>query len=228
MHRCRNCLDHGELLVLNDAGVCEHCAPIVGAKITAACEKIERAIVSMDGASWDAELDIHWNAIERELAYLSRWTEKAVAHFGVNIERIMIVAKERRSQALKRIFEREVARALAPCDLPRDVKLGVAHVNLAAHIARRFGRARGGEFLADRVKEVEAEVRRRKLQVYLDDAERYEFEGQRRTALTRYRQALYFLHKECSSDVTTKEIVASIEARITELGGTVPKPKPVL
>jgi hypothetical protein len=171
MHRCRNCLDHGELLVLNDAGVCEPCAPIVGAKITAACEKVERAIVSMENAVFDYEVQLWWTAVEREWTFLSRWLDKPVARFGVNIERLMIVATEKRSAAFRRLFEREIEDAMRPCGTG-NVKLEVGHLEVAARIARRFARMKGAEGLADRVKEVEAEVERQKSLIRLDAKKR--------------------------------------------------------
>ena len=71
-------------------------------------------------------------------------------------------------------------------------------------------------------------MQRRQLRAYIDDAEKFEYEEKRRPALSRYRQALYFLHKECSLDATTDATIASIETRITGLGGKATKlPAPI-
>ena len=58
------------------------------------------------------------------------------------------------------------------------------------------------------------------LNAYLDEAKKAEFKGQRKKALDRYYDALYFLKHDEIEDALQQEHLSAIEAKINELGGS--------
>lgn len=92
MPRCKYCYDHSPLMVLDVAGLCEHCIMVMRAKIAVCRDAIEESIIRMRNAENPTWLLHEFDRVRTEAAFMVRWAEKAVIRSGSSPEGLLAVA----------------------------------------------------------------------------------------------------------------------------------------
>ncbi len=110
--------------------------------------------------------------------------------------------------------------ARARAELSTSSQAKVNHLSKTLLKVRDYKhRAKHPTLLNTLERNLESEIHSTQLGAFLDEARKAEFKGQRKKALDKYFEALYFLRHDAIDDSLQEDSIGPIQAKIAELGG---------
>lgn len=221
MGQCRYCGRSGWLLTVDSVGLCAHCRPAYTLAVSERTRVIEESqSLVLASAKLDTRLS-RCDVIMDQARGLLDYEQHGVSTIEpppLELIRSMTALKDR---LILEAMQAAVLDAQRKADVAQGAKAKTTALRKTLLTVREYAaKTSSPEVLSTIEQDLELRLRQIQLNGYLDEAQKAEFKGNKKKALDQYYEALYFLKHDKAADAQVH--TSKIEAKIIELGGTVP------
>jgi len=218
MAQCKMCERKGIFLSVSENGLCKSCESIVVMNIQQRVRIINDCIKLVNESKNMSTQLSRYDLLREHAQALLEYEHKGIPTINPSPSQFLSEYTTNRDQIVLEGITAEVEKALAKAEIATTPRTSINEANKALLKIRE-----GKKELNDQAKldQLEARIRHfsheKQLNEYLEAARKAEFKGEKKKALDRYKEALYFLRSDDIDDSLQAEKIGEIEAKISEL-----------
>ncbi len=138
-------------------------------------------------------------------------------------EELLRLYKEGRDEIIKDSLNKEYQKALAKAEVSTTLKTKINPLSkILLRIQDYKAQTSKPDVLNSLEQKITQEIHKIQFDSFISDAKRAEFKGNKKKALDKYYEALYFLKTDKINDSIQKDNILSLKSKIKELGGEIP------
>ena len=224
MARCKFCGRSGIFLSVNQYGLCNNCATSISYEINSTLRVIQDSI-ELVKTSKNLETRLSRADVVIKLAseIVDKFESKGITVMDPSAKDLLRRYKEGRDDIIKDSLEEEYKKASTKSAVGTTAKTKTNPLSKVLIIIQDYKSQLGKkESLDDLEQKINEDIHAIQLHFLLDDAKKAEFKGNKKKALDKYLEALYFIKTDKIDDIKQQEIILNIENKIKELGGVIP------
>jgi hypothetical protein len=212
------CERKGIFLSVSENGLCKSCESIVVMNIQQRVRIINDCIKLVNESKNMSTQLSRYDLLREHAQALLEYEHKGIPTINPSPSQFLSEYTTNRDQIVLEGITAEVEKALAKAEIATTPRTSINEANKALLKIRE-----GKKELNDQAKldQLEARIRHfsheKQLNEYLEAARKAEFKGEKKKALDRYKEALYFLRSDDIDDSLQAEKIGEIEAKISEL-----------
>lgn len=222
MALCKNCARSGMFLSVDSNSLCGSCSPFIIMDIQQKGRLVQDCMRLVDNSK---NLDVQLSRYEflmENLRGLLHYEQKTISTISPLPSFLIGQYEGKRDRLvidhLTALFD--AAKSKAP--VGSSAKSIIGRLNkVLMKLRDHQQKLQAKTAIARLERSIVDEIHRVQFEGYLEAAKKAEFKRQKKKALDQYYEALYFLRHDEIDDTFQSEHIAKIEAKISELGGTV-------
>ncbi len=225
MAKCKNCEKSGLFLSVTENGLCRSCDPIVVIEVQQRLRIINDSRRIVD-ESKKLETRVGRCDLIIEFAQeLYQYEEKGIPTIDPPPSAFVRVYSEKKDEIIVETLEAEAKRAKEKAVLTSSLSTKKGYLTKALLKVREYREKYPNiPDLARLEDNLTQDMHRAELDDHLEAARKAEFKGDKKKALDRYYDAVYFLRRDDVKDSLEEDIIGEIERKVKELGGSLEEP----
>jgi len=218
MAQCKMCERKGIFLSVSENGLCKSCESIVVMDIQQRVRIINDCIKLVNESKNMSTQLSRYDLLREHAQALLKYEHKRIPTISPSPSKFLSEYTTNRDQIVLEGVTAEVEKVLAKAEIATTPHTSINEANKAL-----FKIIESKKELNDQAKldQLEARIRHfsheKQLNEYLEAARKAEFKGEKKKALDRYQEALYFLRNDDIDDSLQRGKICEIEAKISEL-----------
>ncbi len=225
MAKCKFCGRGGLFLSLSQNGLCNNCESAVSLEVNSKIRVIQESIeLVKNSKKLDTRLSRADVVIKLTSEIVDKFESKGIVMMDPPAGEVLQLYEEGRDEIIKDSLDGEYKTASAKSEVGTTAK---AKINPLSKVLLKIQQykdelAKQG-YLDDLEKKINGDIHATQLYFFLDDAKKAEFKGNKKKALDKYLEALYFIKTDKIDDIKQQDTIVNIENKIRALGGEVPQ-----
>ena len=220
MAKCLYCEKKGWFLKLTANGLCDRCDAMVAMDVTQRSRIIDDCIGLVNEGKTHKTRVSRCALLLEHTAALTNYERRGIATITPSPSALHAQYKRRSDELVIEEATAQVRNALAKADVAVTTR---AKVNAASKAVLKLRELADDisdpEQLGEFERQLQGFIHKTQFHAYLDEARKAEFKNQRKRALDRYQEALYFLKTDDIPDELQGEDIDALETKIRELSG---------
>jgi len=224
MARCKFCGRSGIFLSVNQYGLCNNCATSISYEINSTLRVIQESI-ELVKTSKNLETRLSRADLVMKLAseIVDKFESKGITVMDPPAKDLLRRYKEGRDDIIKDSLDEEYKKASTKSAVGTTVKTKTNPLSkVLIKIQDYKSQLMKKESLDDLEQKTNKDIHAIQLHFLLDDAKKAEFKGNKKKALDKYLEALYFVKTDKIEDIKQQDVILNVENKIKEMGGTIP------
>lgn len=218
MAQCKYCGRNGWLLQVSDLGVCSNCAPIIAMDVKQRTRIIQESEKLINNSKkLDTKLSRCEVIIEQATALLK------YEQYGINVttplpSHVIAYTNSIKGEILISGLQGELENATMKAQVATTPKTKINHYTKVLLKVMEYKNKLQNPQQVEKIEAIlKHNIHQIQLDSYLDDAKKAEFKNQRKKALDKYYEALYFLKHDEIDDSVQQDHISMIEQKIKDL-----------
>jgi len=222
MAKCKYCGRSGLFLKITSKGLCNSCNPIVTMDIMRSINILNDSLKIVEASKkLDTKLS-RCDLIIKITSAMIKYEECGIPTFDPLPSVLLKKYTAMRDQIIFDTFETDFNNLRYKIEVISNAKTKVNMLSkLLLEIRNYKLKANNPKILDTIEQQVSQLIQKIQLSSYIEEAKRAEFKGQKKKALDRYYEALYFIKHDEIDDSLQQESIRFIESKIVELGGNI-------
>lgn len=222
MPSCKWCSRSGFFLSIDQHGLCASCRPGVYIEVSSRARVIGDCVRLIRDSK---KLDIRVSRCDLLIQYLTdllKFEKKGIPTLNTLPSVLLEQYVPMREELIILGLREEIADARRKNLVTVSTKSKIAQLSKVLMKIDEY-RAISKDALAVMAlhNDIEQQIQEIQMKSFLEDAQKYEFKGQKKKALDKYYEALYMLRHDDISDSEQGTLIENLESKIRELGGEV-------
>jgi len=212
------CGRNGFFLWVSTNGLCKSCEPIVMMDIQQRLRIISDCMDIITKSPNFKTCLSRCDILVKHAQVLLQYEFKGIQTVSPSPSRLLRKYTEMREQIVLKGITAEVEKALTKAEIVATPRTSINQGNKALLDIQEAKQELSDPTKLDQLESrVQRFLHKTRLDGYLEEARKAEFKGQRKKALDRYKEALYFLRGDNIDDSLQEEKISEIETKILEL-----------
>ena len=224
MARCKFCGRSGIFLSVNQYGLCNNCATSISYEINSTLRVIQESI-ELVKTSKNLETRLSRADVVMKLAseIVDKFESKGITVMDPPAKDLLRRYKEGRDDIIIDSLEEEYKKASTKSAVGTTAKTKTNPLSKVLIKVQDYkSQLVKKESLDELEQKINKDIHAIQLHFLLDDAKKAEFKGNKKKALDKYLEALYFVKTDKIEDIKQQDVILNVENKIKEMGGTIP------
>jgi len=224
MAQCKFCDRSGFLLSVNQYGLCNNCATVISFEINSKLRVIQESIdLVKTSKNLDTRLSRADLVIQLASKIVDKFESKGIMLMEPSATELLRRYKEGRDEIIKDSIEEEYKKASTKSEVSTTAKTKINPLSKMLLKIQDYKSQLAKKGSLDALEQkINKDIHAIQLHFFLDDAKKAEFKGNKKKALDKYLEALYFIKTDKIDDIKQQDTILNIENKIKELGGKIP------
>ena len=218
MAQCKMCERKGIFLSVSENGLCKSCESIVMMDIQQRVRIINDCIKLVNESKNMSTQLSRYDLLREHAQALLKYEHKGIPTISPSPSQFLSEYTTNRDQIVLESVTAEVEKALTKAEIAITSRTSINEANKALLKIQESKKELNDQAKLD---QLEARIRHfsheKQLNEYLEEARKAEYKGEKKKALDRYQEALYFLRSDNIDDSLQGRKIGEIEAKISDL-----------
>lgn len=220
MAQCKNCGRKGLFLSVNRIGVCSACSPLIRMQIEIAQKQINESVEIIRKSKKAETVISRYDFLIQVAERLLELEKKGINPFSMSSSQMIEEFKKGREKIVVAALRDELDSATKKVQVSTSA---TTKISLMTKVLYKIGEIRpsypNNEEIIDFEREAKQVLHQIQLDDLLDEAKKAEFKGNKKKALDKFYDTLYFLKHDDIDDSLQSDMIVIVEKKIIELGG---------